>query len=226
MTDRILARKAAAEPRRAANEDLKRSFSSWFWGSIIAATVVHFLAFAAWPTMSVAVADTAAPETPILHIPTVDVSKPPPPIDRPAIPVASREIGGEVTVPDIVFDHKFSEPLPPPPDQMEDPALEAPHWTPVDVLPYIRNRDEVTRALAREYPPLFRDAGIGGTTRLWFYVDETGKVIRTQVHTPSAHRPLDEAALRIAHLYEFAPALHRDKPVAVWVSLDVTFRPR
>jgi len=53
MTDRILARKAAAEPRRAANEDLKRSFSSWFWGSIIAATVVHFLAFAAWPTMSV-----------------------------------------------------------------------------------------------------------------------------------------------------------------------------
>lgn len=118
------------------------------------------------------------------------------------------------------------EHLPPPPDKVEAPAPDAPHWVAFDVLPYIKNRDELRRALEREYPPLLRDAGIGGTTRVWFYIDETGKVVRTLVHTSSGHKPLDDAALRVADLYEFAPALRRDKAIAVWVSLDVTFKPR
>ena len=33
-----------------ANEEFKKGFSSWFWGSMIAATVVHFLIFVAWPS--------------------------------------------------------------------------------------------------------------------------------------------------------------------------------
>lgn len=224
MTYQTQARQA--ELSRAANEDFKRSFSSWLWGSMIAATVVHFLAFAAWPEMSVAVADTMDPETPIIRIPEIDKPEPPAPIDRPAFPVVSTEIGTDIPIPEVTFEDNLPETLPPPPDNVEKPSPETPHWVPVDVLPYIKNRDEITRALTREYPPLLRDAGIGGTTRVWLYVDETGKVTRTQVHTPSGHTPLDEAALRIAPLYEFAPALNRDKPVAVWVALNVTFRPR
>ena len=34
-----------------ANERLKRTFGSWFWASMIAATVVHFGAFAFWPSL-------------------------------------------------------------------------------------------------------------------------------------------------------------------------------
>ena len=34
------------------NDRFKRSFSSWFWGSMIAATVVHFMLFQFWPTLT------------------------------------------------------------------------------------------------------------------------------------------------------------------------------
>jgi len=140
--------------------------------------------------------------------------------------VVAEDIDPGLTIPDVVFPDNPVEHLPPPPDQVEAPAPDAPHWVVFDVHPYIKNREELRRALEREYPPLLRDAGIGGTTKVWFYVAETGKVVKTQVHTSSGHRPLDDAALRVAHLYEFAPALRRDKAIAVWVSLDVTFRPR
>ena len=32
-----------------ANDRLKRTFSSWFWGSMIAATVAHAGTFVMWP---------------------------------------------------------------------------------------------------------------------------------------------------------------------------------
>lgn len=217
---------APTQIRSAANDDFKRSFSSWFWGSMIAATAVHFLAFAMWPQMSVDVASNEKPETPIIKVPILTVPDPPPPISRPATPVIADDIDPGITIPDVVFPENPVEHLPPPPDHMEAPAPDAPHWIVYDVYPYIKNRDELRRALEREYPPLLRDAGIGGTTKVWFYVDETGKVVKTQVHTSSGHERLDNAALRVAHLYEFAPALRRDKAIAVWVSLDVTFRPR
>jgi hypothetical protein len=41
----------AQELERTANERLKDSFSSWFWGSILAATLIHFGVFAFWPEM-------------------------------------------------------------------------------------------------------------------------------------------------------------------------------
>ena len=34
-----------------ANERLKKSFASWFWGSMIVATFAHFGTFAFWPEM-------------------------------------------------------------------------------------------------------------------------------------------------------------------------------
>ena len=36
------------------------------------------------------------------------------------------------------------------------------------------NRADVVRAMEREYPPLLRDAGIGGTVRVYFFIDENG----------------------------------------------------
>ena len=216
----------AMELSGAANEDLKRSFSSWFWASMIAATVVHFLAFAWWPPMSVpdvSVNDEATPR--VDFTPEIEIPEPPAPISQPATPVIADGIDPGITIPDITFPDNPPGTLPSPPNRVEKPP-NSPRWVPVDVLPYIKNRNELQRALEREYPALLRDAGIGGTTRVWFYIDETGKVVKTQVHTSSGHKPLDDAALRVAHLYEFAPALHHDKAVSVWVSLDVTFRPR
>jgi hypothetical protein len=39
----------------------------------------------------------------------------------------------------------------------------APTFTPMTVRPELQNRADVQRALVRNYPPLLRDAGIGGS---------------------------------------------------------------
>jgi TonB family protein len=106
-----------------------------------------------------------------------------------------------------------------------DPA-DGPSFTPFTVRPDIRNRSELQQALEREYPPLLREAGIGGTVQVWFYIDETGSVGRTAVNQSSGHQALDEAALKVAEVIQFTPALNRDQRVPVWISLPITFTTR
>lgn len=101
-----------------------------------------------------------------------------------------------------------------------------PVFTPYTVKPDYVNAAEVMRALEREYPPLLRNAGIGGTTVVWFFIDETGEVQRQEVATSSGHEALDEAALRVAPVFRFTPALNRDRVVPVWVQLPITFTTR
>lgn len=219
---------ASAEINATANDDFKRSFSTWFWGSISAATAVHFLVFALMPAMQAD--DVAINQAAIEMIqPPEEIDIPPPPeaIARPAMPVITdAPIEEDITIADVTFDANPVENLPPPPDEVETDISAAPVWTDVDILPALKNTDEVQRALTREYPPLLRDAGIGGTTVVWFFIDETGKVVKTQVHTSSGHKALDDAAIKISHLYEFSPAINRDKPVPVWVSLGIAFETR
>ena len=106
----------------------------------------------------------------------------------------------------------------------ESPALmSSPVFTPYTVKPDYINGGEVHAALEREYPPLLRDAGIGGTVIVWFFIDEEGVVRNQQVQTSSGHQALDDAALRVAPVFRFTPALNRDQPVPVWVQLPITF---
>lgn len=93
-----------------------------------------------------------------------------------------------------------------------------------DVRPSYLNKREMERALALEYPPLLRDRGTGGTTIVWFYVDEQGMVRQAMVRRSSGHPELDRAALRVARIARFSPALDDGEPVAVWISLPISFR--
>jgi TonB family protein len=113
------------------------------------------------------------------------------------------------------------------PQERPDTDLSAaPTFTPFTVRPDIRNRGELQEALVREYPPLLMDAGIGGTVQVWFYIDETGRVGRTAVNQSSGHEALDEAALKVAAIIQFTPALNREVPVPVWITLPITFTTR
>ncbi len=106
----------------------------------------------------------------------------------------------------------------------ESPALmSSPIFTPYTVRPDYVNAAEVHEALAREYPPLLRDAGIGGTVIVWFFIDEEGVVRNQLVQRSSGHEALDQAALRVAPVFRFTPALNRDQAVPVWVQLPITF---
>jgi TonB family protein len=99
----------------------------------------------------------------------------------------------------------------------------SPAFTPYTVRPEITNRGEVTEALEEEYPPLLREAGVGGMVHVWFHIDKAGQVVRTMVNESSGHQALDDAALRVANLIEFTPAQNRGEEVAVWISLPINF---
>jgi protein TonB len=141
--------------------------------------------------------------------------------------VATADIQEDITIAATTFEENPVEDLPPPPSAEETHDLAAaPTFTPYTVAPEIKNLSDVTRALEREYPAILRDAGIGGTVQVWFFIDEGGRVQNKRVNVTSGHQALDDAALRVAEVFEFTPALNRDKRVPVWVSFPITFQTR
>jgi protein TonB len=212
-----------------ANDQFKRSFGAWFWTSMILATLAHFSIFAFWPEMTAEDVSYSSEELTAIELPPeIEIPPPPEAIARPATPViATADINEDITIAPTTFEDNPVEFLPPPPEEVTTTDLSAaPTFTPFTVKPDIRNRSEVARALEREYPPLLRDAGIGGTVNVWFFIDEGGKVVRTQVDKSSGHKALDDAAVAVAGIIQFTPALNRDKRVPVWISLPITFTAR
>ena len=132
-----------------------------------------------------------------------------------------------LTVPDIVRPSDFSGrgvergPVEAATDRSD--LTVAPSFTPYEVEPELRNRDEVQRALQQAYPSLLRNTGIGGRAILWFLISEEGSVITTQLFESSGSDALDEAAMQVASLMQFSPTLDRDQAVEAWVQLPITF---
>jgi len=107
----------------------------------------------------------------------------------------------------------------------DEPPMEAgPTFTPYTVAPWLKNTQVVSRALQREYPTTLRSAGIGASVLIWLFIDATGKVQQTVLKTSSGFESVDAAAMRVAMLMEFTPALNRDRHVPVWVAVPVDFK--
>ena len=210
-----------------ANDRFKRSFGSWFWGSMIAATVMHFMLFEFWPTGVADDVSFTSEELEMIELPPeIEIPPPPEAISRPATPVmATTDIDDDITIAPTTFADNPIEDLPPPPlnDGVTDLAAN-PVFTPMTVRPELRNRDEVLAALMREYPSILRDAGVGGQVVVWFFISETGQVLDRRVSQSSGHQQLDDAALKVADIYRFTPALNRDQTVQVWIQLPITFQ--
>ena len=211
-----------------ANDRLKKSFGSWFWGSMIVATGLHFAAFAFWPTFEAEDFTYTGEELEAIELPPeIEIPPPPQQIARPATPViATADIDEDITIAPTTFEENPVEELPPPPEEVGTDLSAAPTFTPFTVAPSILNRNDVIRAMEREYPPLLRDAGIGGTVRVYFFIDENGEVQDRRIDQSSGHQALDDAAMNVSAIYRFSPALNRDKKVPVWVSFPITFQVR
>lgn len=216
------------QPLKTANDRLKESFRTYFWGSMIVATVVHFAVFAFWPELTAEDISYTAAELETIELPPeIEIPPPPQSIARPATPViAEASIDEDITIAPTTFEENPVEELPPPPEEKVVDISKEPTFTPFTVQPSILNRDDVIRAMEREYPPLLRDAGIGGTVKVYFFIDESGQVQDTRIDQTSGHQALDDAALKVAGIYRFSPALNRDKKVPVWVSFPITFQVR
>lgn len=88
----------------------------------------------------------------------------------------------------------------------------------------------------RDYPEVIRfdpenersriasKLGFEGQTILKVFVDRKGGVGEVKIYRSSGHASLDTEAIRIAKDMRFKPALHREKPVGVWIAIPVSFR--
>jgi protein TonB len=101
---------------------------------------------------------------------------------------------------------------------------EAPTFTPMTARPEILNAPEIERATRAAYPPMLRDAGVEGRVAVFFFIQEDGRVGNALISTSSGHTQLDQAALEVARVYQFKPAMNRDRAVPVWVVFPITFR--
>ena len=227
MNAQAIPAETVADKLETENDRFKRSFGSWFWGSMIAATVVHFMLFQFWPTQTAEDVSFTAEELEMIELPPeIEIPPPPEAISRPATPVmATADIDDDITIARTTFADNPIEDLPPPPtdDGVSDISA-APVFTPMTVRPEIRNRAEVTAALMREYPPMLRNAGVGGTVVVWFFITEEGIVQDKRVSQSSGQLRFDEAALKVADVFRFTPALNRDKRVQVWIEVPIVFQ--
>ncbi len=228
MNTMAIPAKAEATNIETANDRFKRSFGSWLWGSMITATVFHFMLFQFWPTQTAGDVSFTTAELELIEVlPEIEIPPPPEAISRPATPVEATDVDVDITVALTTFEENPVEVLPPPPiDDGGVDLLANPVFTPMTVHPEIRNRREVQAALMREYPPILRNAGIGGTVVVWFFISEEGQVLDRRVAQSSGHLPLDEAALKVADIFRFSPALNRENVVQVWIQLPIVFEVR
>ncbi len=73
------------------------------------------------------------------------------------------------------------------------------------------------------YPEMARTAGIEGQAVVEALVDVDGAVADARILKPSGNASLDQAAVDAAMKAKFSPAMQRDKPVRVWVSIPFRF---
>jgi periplasmic protein TonB len=212
-----------------ANDRLKRSFGSWFWGSMIAATDGAFRHHGLLAERSTAadVAFTMEEMEAIDLPPEIEIPPPPEQIARPANPVVTdAQIDDDITIAPTTFEDNPIDDLPPPPTEGTVDISDQPTFTPYEVAPEVRNRAHVQQVLQREYPSTLRDAGVGGTVIMHFFINDQGIVDNVLVAESSGYERLDEAALRVAQEFEFTPAMNRDQQVPVWIQIPITFQTR
>ncbi len=214
--------------RETANDEFKRGFGSWLWGSMIAATVIHYGLFAFWPELEAkGVYGTVTEEFEMVDMPPEVVIPPPPQaIARPATPVVSvADIPDDITIAPTTFESNPVETLPPPPTPGANDGMgDFQAFTPSMVRPEFRNRGAIESALMRYYPSHLRDAGIGGTVHVNFWIDENGKVVKYEVAQTSGYEAFDQAAGRVADVMQFSPAMNRNQAVRVVVTFPIVFR--
>lgn len=211
-----------------ANDRFKQSFGSWFWGSMLAAVVVHFAVMAFWPNLQASDMDYTMEDFEAVDLPPeIEIPPPPEQIQRPANPVVSEAvIDDDITIAPTSFEENQPDDLPPPPTGSEQGIGDQPVFTPREVEPEMINRDEVSEVLQREYPTTLQDAGIGGVVELYLFIDENGRVQNREVSQSSGREALDAAAIRVTEAMRFSPAINQDQPVPVWIVMPINFTAR
>jgi len=151
--------------------------------------------------------------------PTEQVKRPPAPA-RPAIPIESEDedISEDETIETTEIDLTELPPPPPAPEEDESATIFIAYDEPPQP---IGGFQAIQKNLV--YPEIARKAGVEGTVFVKVLVDAKGNVVDTQVIKSLGNNGCDEAAVAAIKSVKWKPAMQRDKPVKVWVSIPVRF---
>ncbi len=155
------------------------------------------------------------------EIPKTKQEKLPPPPSRPAIPIESEseDIPDDATIEETNIDFDEVPPPPEPPEEDEDQIVFVAYDEPPAPIGGFR---AIQRKL--KYPEIARKAGIEGTVIVYAKISKNGEVINTKIVKPLGNSGCNEAAVEAIKAVKWKPAMQRDKPVTVWVSVPVKFR--
>ena len=152
---------------------------------------------------------------------TQQIDRPPPPA-RPSVPIPTEDedVPEDLTIEETDINFDEAPPPPPPPPSEED---ETPIFVPYDSPPEPSGGfAAIQRNLV--YPEIARRAGVEGTVIIHVLIDEKGNVVKTRVLKSLGNNGCDEAAIAAIKKTKWKPAMQRDKPVKVWVSIPVIFK--
>lgn len=154
--------------------------------------------------------------------PTEQIDRPPAP-SRPAIPIASEDedIPEDATIEttDINLDELPPPPPPPSHEESEDEYVFVPYDEPPEPIGGFSAIQSNLR-----YPEIARKAGVEGKVIVQVQIDEKGNVGRTKIAKSLGNNGCDEAAIEAIKKVKWKPAMQRDKPVKVWISIPVVFQ--
>src|SRR5690606_38809463 len=195
-----------------ANDRMKRRSADWTARSIVLAVLLHFAVFNLTPSMY-SRAWGSASEPPKIVIPDdIEIPDPPAAIQSPAEPVmGSTDIPNEVTIANTTCDDWKPPEIAPPVRTEGRGSQEYERFTLSMVAPEILNVAEVERALQRNYPPILRDAGIGGKVYVNIWLDEKGTVMKAELAQSSGYPQMDAAALDVVDVMRLSPAQNRGR---------------
>lgn len=208
-----------------ANDRLKQRSEAWLPRSVTIAVLIHVAVFTLSPEMSTPVEATRNSDTQLIVPAELTLPDAPPPMERPAEPiVGSLDIDADVTISPTTLDAWAAEKLAPP-ARVERSEQDQFEWFVHSMIaPELLNAEEVERELRRMYPPLLREAGVGGDVDVNLWLDEAGVIVRAEVSRSSGYEQLDDAALRVVQTMRLTPAQNRGAPVRVIVTIPVRFR--
>lgn len=223
--------------------ELKKNYQKYVWRGLAIAVVLHFIGLGVyWGSVYLAREDEP---THVVRIMKYSELGPPPSITNantaPAIaisaPSVKPSVGIPVPVPDaevspektIATQQEMSQAVGPIGEGTgngqavveKDINIED-DGPPPDFVPF-EKAPEPVKIITPKYPELATRAGIEGTVWLKLWVNKEGKVKKAEVQKTDAEifvQPAIDAAMHCV----FTPAMMKNGPVAVWVSIPFRFK--
>lgn len=207
--------------------DLRLKYPKIFESSLIASILLTtvLIRFGSFETSGI-LAETPEIQIDMLEINRTEQIKRPPPPSRPAVPIASEdeELLEDETIEDTEINLDEIPPPPPPPkhgdnvEKKESQIFIAYETEPKLIGGYAFIRENL------KYPDMARKAQIEGTVLLQIVIDEQGNVVDANVLKEDANVGFGQAAIDVVMKTKWEPALQRDQPVKVRITIPIKFK--